>query len=66
MQRTEKHQKLKNKNINLIGITLLIGTDLTFARGGRGGGGGGRGGGLGLIFGVVIFVAIMISVFKKK
>jgi len=63
MQRTEKHQKLKNKNINLIGITLLIGTDLTFA---RGGGGGGGGGGLGLIFGVVIFVAIMISVFKKK
>ena len=62
MKKTEKNQKLKIKNICFIGIALalFIGSDLTFARGGRGGGG------LGLIFGIVIFVAIMISVFKKK
>lgn len=50
---------MKNKSRSLIGIALLVVSDLAFARGGGGGGG------LGLIVGVVILVAVMISVFKK-
>ena len=50
---------MKNNSRNLIGIALLVLSDLAFARGGGGGGG------LGLIFGVVILVAVMVSAFKK-
>ena len=62
MNQIARNKEMKNKSRSLIGIALLLGSDLAFA---RGGGGGGGGGGLGLIVGVVILVAIMISVFKK-